>query len=506
MSGALFAFKTLVLVLLGFCSSFAQIATGCYEIRPASGANKRLTNVGGVLKIKDADNSDSQIFHIVNGGSGIAIIAQGSNQGFLAASNFNVGTPIYLKTTAEFPSSVEIYNDLGVPFWNPVVVNDGNPGTKYNMTKFNDTGTPLPVVGFGASNWGNGDPNSTATDIYLASANDMAIFGGAKWYLTSKACPSNFCDFNFTATVSNFNPVFGSNVLFSVNCQGAGCTGVKYHWVPTDARGYGTSRPFTAGSNGQLGPFTMDVVAAKPGCANKTQSVTINVVSGNSNFSQCLEAESSTGNGAITGDPNASNSQTRGLPETPNHYVDYQVTGVPVSGTYNVTLRYYSSEAPTVNVAVAATGYSQNVSLQNSSSWNIAWTEKTFPVSLQAGSNTIKISGIGQVSCRQDRICVNSASSLRIGAEEVITAAEKETTLSPNPSTGEFDVSFFLAKGSNGKLSVIDMQGVVIQERKIVGKGSHKEKVSLLNNSSGTYLIKISRENGQEVKKAVVIK
>ncbi|WP_157474804.1 T9SS type A sorting domain-containing protein [Dyadobacter sp. Leaf189] len=50
------------------------------------------------------------------------------------------------------------------------------------------------------------------------------------------------------------------------------------------------------------------------------------------------------------------------------------------------------------------------------------------------------------------------------------------------------------------------MKGLVVQERKVAGRGNHKEKISLSNNSSGTYLVRILRENGQQIKKAVVIK
>ncbi|MDQ6479194.1 hypothetical protein [Dyadobacter sp. LHD-138] len=50
---------------------------------------------------------------------------------------------------------------------------------------------------------------------------------------------------------------------------------------------------------------------------------------GGGSFSQCLEAESNSGNGAITSDPNASNGQTREEENNYNHYVDYSVTGVP---------------------------------------------------------------------------------------------------------------------------------------------------------------------------------
>ncbi|WP_353722542.1 carbohydrate-binding protein [Dyadobacter sp. 676] len=122
-------------------------------------------------------------------------------------------------------------------------------------------------------------------------------------------------------------------------------------------------------------------------------------------FSQCLEAESMSGaNGPVTSDPNASNGQTRGAENQYNHFVDY-IVNVPAAGVYQVTLRYYSSVAPVVNVTVNG-GNAQSIALPNSGSWNIAYTEHTFAVSLNAGVSTLKIAGTGGGSCRQDKICV----------------------------------------------------------------------------------------------------
>ena len=122
-------------------------------------------------------------------------------------------------------------------------------------------------------------------------------------------------------------------------------------------------------------------------------------------FSQCLEAELMSGaNGPVTSDPNASNGQTRGAENQYNHFVDYTVNA-PSSGLYQVTLRYYSSAAPVVNVTVNG-GNAQSISLPNSGSWNIAYTDYTFAVNLNAGASILKIAGTGGGSCRQDKICV----------------------------------------------------------------------------------------------------
>lgn len=122
-------------------------------------------------------------------------------------------------------------------------------------------------------------------------------------------------------------------------------------------------------------------------------------------FSQCLEAESmASANGPVTTDPNASNGQTRGAENQYNHFVDYTVN-VPSAGLYQVTLRYYSSAAPVVSATINGSN-PQSISLPNSGSWSIAYTDYTFSVNLNAGASVLKIAGTGGGSCRQDKICV----------------------------------------------------------------------------------------------------
>ena len=181
----------------------------------------------------------------------------------------------------------------------------------------------------------------------------------------------------------------------SSTLSASGCSGGTITW--SNGLGTGTSKSVsptattTYTATCSIGGFTS---------GNGSVTVTVTPPSGGA-FSQCLESESSSGNGSITTDPNASNGSTRGLESSYNHYVDYAITGVPSAGTYTVTLRYYSSSAPTVGVQVNG-GTSQSVSLANSGSWNIVWTTQSFNVTLASGSNTIRIQGTGGGSCRQD--------------------------------------------------------------------------------------------------------
>lgn len=223
------------------------------------------------------------------------------------------------------------------------------------------------------------------------------------------------------------------------------------------------------------GTYTYTVTASKSGCGNQTGSVNVTVSGcsgGGGSLNQCIESESSSGSGAITSDPNASNGSTRGEENNYNHYVDYVVTNVPSAGTYYVKLRYYSSAAPTIGVQINGGG-SNSISLPSSGSLNIVWAEHTFTVSLSAGTNTIRIQGTGTGSCRQDCICVSN-NPLRIGLEKESLSTDTEASileLYPNPTGGKVTVQYYLEKGQKASLQFINASGQVLLQKALSGEG-----------------------------------
>jgi hypothetical protein len=288
----------------------------------------------------------------------------------------------------------------------------------------------------------------------------------------------------------------------SSTLSASGCSGGTITW--SNSLGTGTSKTASPTTT-----TTYTATCTIGACTSSNGSVTVTVTppSGGS-FSQCLESESSSGDGSITTDPNASNGSTRGLESSNNHYVDYAVTSVPTAGTYTVTLRYYSSSAPTIGVQVNG-GTSQTVNLANSGSWNIVWTTQTFNVTLASGSNTIHIYGISGGSCRQDKICVNNPGSpLMLDMNDPGQISQKSPLLvSPNPSNGAFDASFFVEKGKKATLVVSDMQGRTLYRKTFTGSGQiNSEKLNLIGKASGTLIVQLHKESTIEVKKINIVR
>ncbi len=133
----------------------------------------------------------------------------------------------------------------------------------------------------------------------------------------------------------------------------------------------------------------------------------------------------------------------------------------------------------------------------------------TFP--LNAGNNTITMAtGQGYLCFRQ--LCVEGAATnnVRLAAEEVLVSTTSLATY-PNPTTGTFEASFYLAPGQRASLNVNDMLGRPIWTKALTGQGDHKEQVRLPEAASGMFILRLQRENAQpgqaaEFTKVLVVK
>ncbi|OJV17475.1 MAG: hypothetical protein BGO21_13495 [Dyadobacter sp. 50-39] len=94
-----------------------------------------------------------------------------------------------------------------------------------------------------------------------------------------------------------------------------------------------------------------------------------------------------------------------------------------------------------------------------------------------------------------------------VGIEEQETAAPAtDLFVSPNPNSGQFEVSFYLNKGEAAVLSVLDMRGNAHFRQTLSGEGIHRQKISLSNIPSGTYLVQIKRESGSTSTRTIILK
>lgn len=325
------------------------------------------------------------------------------------------------------------------------------------------------------------------------------------------------CNFSITANASKTTASCNESIQLTTSCQGNDCNQITYNWSGNGLNANSNNAQVTHNANGA---YTYTVIATKNGCSSIEKTVTVNVSGcGDNNpeqpvaYSACIEAENSGGNGSISDDPNASAGKTRGTPGTPSHYVDYQINNIPVSGQYRVTLRYSSESNSQVKATV--NGSETMVSLAATHSWNIVFNEKSFNVTLNAGSNTLKIEGIGSHSTRQDKICVESTSqngSARMIAEELEISHEsnslqlQELVLSPNPAVSYVNAEYYLNEGEIATLSINDMLGQIIHTQEVSGSGARQqETVRFSGQKPGLYLIRLRSDRQNQVKKLILI-
>jgi hypothetical protein len=220
------------------------------------------------------------------------------------------------------------------------------------------------------------------------------------------------CEYTFFAFTSGHMQSCATRASLHVECAGADCYALNYKWSGNgiDQTGSSIVLPVPATN----GTFNYTVTASKNGCPDKTTTAQIIVsdcpTTPADPYSACVEAENSNGNGPVTEDPNASNGKTRGAQDNWNHYVEYEVNGVKVTGPHELTLRYYAAGDGAVDVIVNGGMKVPVVGLPATNSWNIAWAERTITVNLVEGNNKIRIIGLsGYSPVRQDRICVTGS-------------------------------------------------------------------------------------------------
>ena len=152
-------------------------SSDCYEIYNAS-HGRRLTNNGGIVEMKDADGSNSQIWKIENVSGYIKIRSMGGT------NTTNVNNILGVRNQGSLESDIidlqpDVNGDHQLWLKQELGANTG----LYKLERKN-TSYRVSSFAYGAGNYGDG-----ISDLTLASDvnND---FGGNKWLFSGKSCPS----------------------------------------------------------------------------------------------------------------------------------------------------------------------------------------------------------------------------------------------------------------------------------------------------------------------------
>lgn len=363
-------------------------------------------------------------------------------------------------------------------------------------------------------------------DVGIASTRqDKICLTGTLSGDTSTPPPSNpdpTCHFSITATTAKTQYACNEAILLSTNCSGADCGAITYNWSGHQINKTGSELRFDQLPTGN---YTYQVSANKSGCTPITKQIqfTVNACEdatpppSGQPFALCLEAENSTGTGAITDDPNASAGRTRGTKDAPSHSVAYSIPNVPENGLYEITLRYSAEQAAQIDISVGE--YSTLQLLPPTHSWNIVFTESTFTIPLTKGTNTLHIMGQGNVSVRQDRLCIRNTNanqdarilSSNLSNENAAAIPEKSLkeiglNIYPNPASSLIHISTYLHQDEVATLVIYDLLGRKVVSNTLNGKGSiDKHTITLPSVPPGTYLVSLSSIHRNEIQRIVIV-
>ncbi|MCF2446943.1 T9SS type A sorting domain-containing protein [Dyadobacter sp. CY345] len=482
--------------------------SGCYTMKLA-GNGKFLTNVNGVLKVKAADNTDFQKWKLEPSGSYVKVVAATNNQilGVSGAGNTE-GDIITLQTNATQDHLL----------WTRTEISGSSPAASVFIRK----GSSLM---FGSTlDWGAGDPSDLVTDVRLA--NDPSYtFGNNKWILENTGCPANPNAPTISVSSNNYNPVSGTSINLASSCSGD-CSGITYTWK-LGATTIGTTSNLTVTTPTAPGSYTYSLTATKSGFTY-TASVTVNVSAPCYKFKLAGNGKYLTDvNGILKAKASDNTNSQKWKMETSGSYfkvaaADGRILGVEGGGNIEgnlITLQTNGSADHQLwtKTVVAGSNPSANVFIRKGSSLLFGSTlnwgdgdQSDLVTDIRLANDPSHTFGNNKWIL-EDATCPTPGGRIGVFENDQFTYFNKpdiETSLvvSPNPNSGEFEVSFYVEKNKNGILTVINSEGKRIYQKTYLGVGQHKERINLITVNSGIFIIQLATESGIKTKKISLVR
>ena len=181
---------------------------------------------------------------------------------------------------------------------------------------------------------------------------------------------------------------------------------------------------------------------------------------------------------------------------------------VATAGSYNVRVRYGNAAGPSYPISAYVNGIKiTTIQLSSNGSWT-TWQDVTQSLSLNAGSNTIRLQkdpqnnggayNIDFIAIPATPGAIGSVSDGGLLARDANIAPDIE--IYPNPASNSFNVS---VQGDNAKITITSLDG------KVMRSISSKEKLTTIDSgnwSAGVYIIKVQSGLQTTIKKVVITK
>lgn len=207
----------------------------------------------------------------------------------------------------------------------------------------------------------------------------------------------------FTVTATSNSPVsVGQPLLLSATAPG----GTSLQWTGPNGFTATVQNPtIPVASTVHSGQYTVTAITSS--CSATATAVVS--VSSNTTLSLCIEAEDATlttGTGTITNDPDASGGKLIGNYSNNSTNRRFNFSNVPVTGSYQLQIRYLTPIAATQASLLINEGNSTISLPQSSTTWSGGYRIHTSTRTLQQGTNSIRIQGNGNGSFALDQVCL----------------------------------------------------------------------------------------------------
>ncbi len=191
---------------------------------------------------------------------------------------------------------------------------------------------------------------------------------------------------------------------------------------------------------------------------------------------------------------------------TPTSNISYSLTGTDINGCVtatpaisNVTVNTIPSVNAVTNTALICTGQSATLTANgaNTYSWNTNSPNTTIVVSPTVNT-TYTVTGTDANGC-ENFATVTQSVSLCTGNTNFTNVDAFQIIISPNPSTGVFNVNFPSIK-PNSQIEASNSLGQLLFQQKVIAENT---VIDLSKYASGIYYLKVKQDDKQEVIKLI---
>lgn len=316
--------------------------------------------------------------------------------------------------------------------------------------------------------------------------------------------------------------VTGSTLLFTIDSSTNYSTSSNADWLTVTKNAAGTATPsavdieITANTAG-LAPGRYNGTITAAGIENDTTFLKATycvslTVKSNGAASNVLEAEKATLNGVKISRSHAGFSGS-GFADYVNPARDYieWTFNKPESDSALLIFRYSNGKDTdrALQLEVNGVAIDSILSFSSTGSWT-HWDEVTTNVRLNAGSNTVRLTAIGNSGPNIDYLIYtnnSSNASLRKAALKSIVGKSAhllKAYVLPNPASGNAKLMLRSSSALPVNAEIIDMSGRLYKKFSFFVNGSGKCSFSVNDISSGMYFIRVRQGNELKTLKLIV--